>query len=298
MADRTGIEWTDATWNPLRGCTEVSPGCAHCYAAELATRFSGPGQPYEGLAYRDSNGRAHWTGVMRIVPEQLNRPLRWKRPRMIFVNSMSDLFHEDIPDLYIATVFAVMAEAHWHAFQVLTKRADRLALLASPRFFDAVVHAIWSGAQLRRPDFGDVVNHVDIAADLVQRWPLPNVWIGTSVENQPTAMSRIPALRASNAAVRFLSIEPLLGPLGPLPLRSGNGAAGSAIDWVIVGGESGPHARPIDPAWVRPIRDQCVRDSVPFFFKQWGGVHKKAAGRQLDGRTWDEMPAIAAEVVE
>lgn len=236
MSATSAIEWTDATWNPLRGCTKVSPGCKHCYAETLAERFRGvPGHPFEqGFD-------------LRLVPEALELPLRWRTPRRIFVNSMSDLFHEDVPEAYIGRVFDVMRRArHQAAFQVLTKRSARLRSLAP--------QLPWPG----------------------------NVWIGVSVESE-SYTSRIDDLvTVGDAAVRFLSVEPLLGPIPALPLHG--------IDWVIVGGESGRRARPMNPEWVLDIRDQCGRAGVPFFFKQWGGVQKSRAGRILDGRTWDEMP--------
>jgi protein gp37 len=254
MSDRSAIEWTDATWNPVRGCTKITPGCAHCYAETFAERFRGvPGHPYE----RGFD--------LRLVPEKLDEPLRWRRPRMIFVNSMSDLFHKDVPDDYIVDVAGVMERADWHTFQVLTKRSDRLRdLLATKLSFVATARHIW--------------------------------W-GVSVENQKHGLPRIANLQSVPAAVRFLSIEPLLEPLGHLDL--------SGIAWVIVGGESGPNARPMQPTWVREIRDQCLTASVPFFFKQWGAhdvrgrrVGKKVAGRRLDGRTWDELPqATRAEAL-
>ena len=237
---RSQIEWTDATWNPVTGCTQVSPGCAHCYAKTFAERFRGvPGHPYEG-------------GFdLQLRPERLDQPLRWAKPRTIFVNSMSDLFHSDVPEDYIREVFEVMEAADQHRFQVLTKRADRLAALA--------------------PSLP---------------WPA-HVWMGVSVENQRWT-SRIDYLRGTAAAVKFLSCEPLLGPL-ELEL--------DGIDWVIVGGESGPGARPMEPDWARGVRDQCVDASVPFFFKQWGAhdargkrVGKKRAGRRLDGSTFDALP--------
>jgi protein gp37 len=234
MSDQSRIEWTDATWNPVRGCTKVSPGCKHCYAETFAERFRGvPGHPFEqGFD-------------LRLVPSALGLPLTWRRPRLIFVNSMSDLFHEDVSDDYIARVFAVMRDARHHQFQVLTKRAERMASLAA-------------------------------------RLPLSaNVWIGVSVENADY-QGRIDRLRDVPATVRFVSLEPLLGPLPALSLRN--------IHWVIVGGESGPRARPMAAAWVREIRDQCQQKSVPFFFKQWGGVQKAKSGRELDGRTWNELP--------
>lgn len=236
MSDGSAIEWTDATWNPVRGCTKVSPGCKHCYAETFAERFRGvPGHPFEqGFD-------------LRLVPEALELPLRWRASRRIFVNSMSDLFHEQVPDAYVRRVFGVMRRASHHQFQVLTKRSARMVELAST---------------------------IDIA---------DNVWMGVSVENQKYA-SRVDDLRRIDASVRFLSIEPLLGPIARLDLRG--------IHWVIVGGESGPGARPLDPAWVRSIRDQCLASKVRFFFKQWGGVRKHLNGRVLDGSTWDEMPAL------
>jgi protein gp37 len=246
MSDHSAIEWTDATWNPVTGCVQVSPGCAHCYAKTFAERFRGvPGHPFEG-------------GFdLELRPERLRQPLSWKRPRRIFVNSMSDLFHEDVPLDFIQQVFATMRQAEWHVFQILTKRSTRLLELAP--FLD---------------------------------WP-ENVWMGVSVENQRWT-SRIDDLRCVPAAVRFLSCEPLLGPLD-LNL--------SGIDWVIVGGESGHRARRMQVRWARDLRDQCTAADVPFFFKQWGahdetGVRrsKKASGRALDGRTWDEVPEHAAAI--
>lgn len=238
MALGTGIEWTEATWNPVTGCDKISPGCKHCYAERMAERLQAMGQPN----YKDGF-------ALTLQPQMLELPLRWRRPQTIFVNSMSDLFHKDVPLEYIQRVFAVMQAASWHRFQVLTKRADRLAAVS-----DALP------------------------------WP-KNVWMGVSVESAVYA-PRIDRLRETNAAVRFLSLEPLLGPLPELNL--------SGIDWVIVGGESGPRARPMDPAWVTDLRDQCGRAGVAFFFKQWGGVQKKRAGRLLDGRTWDELPGAAS----
>lgn len=237
MAQGSGIEWTESTWNPVTGCTKISPGCKNCYAERMAKRLQGMGQPN----YR--NGFE-----VTLQPHMLELPLRWKRPQTIFVNSMSDLFHEAVPRHYIQRVFDVMRAAHWHRFQVLTKRAERLAEL-------------------------------DEAID----WPV-NVWMGVSVES-PTYVHRIDALRATSARVKFLSLEPLLSALPALDL--------SRIDWVIVGGESGPRARPISPEWVFDLRDQCARAHVSFFFKQWGGKNKKRAGRELDGRTWDEMPHLS-----
>lgn len=240
MSDNSAIEWTDSTWNPVTGCTKVSPGCKYCYAERLSIRLQAMGNP------RYSKGFA-----LRLHPDLLTLPLQWRRPRRIFVNSMSDLFHEEIPEGFIEQVFEVMVRADWHIFQILTKRSERLAALAG-----------------------------------CLPWP-PNVWQGVSVENH-RYVSRIQDLREVPAVVRFLSLEPLLGPLPNLPL--------DGIHWVIVGGESGPRHRPIDPTWVREIRDQCLAASVPFFFKQWGGVTSKAGGRKLDGRHWNQMPKKAKEM--
>ena len=231
---RSAIEWTESTWNPVTGCDKISPGCKHCYAEVMARRLQGMGQ-----------ANYHRGFQLTLQPAMLERPLAWRKPQMIFVNSMSDLFHNDVPLTFIRRVFGVMKEATWHTFQVLTKRADRLEAVA-----------------------GDLP------------WP-PNVWMGVSVERQDYTF-RIGHLRQTPAAVKFLSLEPLLGPLPSLDLRG--------IDWVIVGGESGPRARPMDGRWALDIRDQCRQAGVPFFFKQWGGRNKKAAGRLLAGRTWDEMP--------
>jgi len=236
MAQLSSIEWTDATWNPVTGCTKVSPGCTHCYAERIALRLQAMGQS------RYRNGFK-----LTLQPDLLEQPLQWKTPKLVFVNSMSDLFHRDVPADFLRRTFEVMGKAHWHVFQVLTKRADRLAELAP--------ELPWS----------------------------PNVWMGVSVENEDYAW-RIDHLREVPAAVRFLSVEPLLGPIPRLPLEG--------IDWVIVGGESGPGARAVKPEWIREIRDRCLALGVPFFFKQWGGVQKKRQGRTLDGRTWDEMPSF------
>lgn len=236
MADRSAIEWTEATWNPVTGCDRVSPGCAHCYAKTFAERFRGvPGHPYEqGFD-------------LRLWPERLDQPLRWKRPRVIFVNSMSDIFHEQIPDDYVREIFEVMAAADWHTFQVLTKRNERMA---------------------------------ELAATLP--WP-GNVWMGVSIENR-RFVHRADYLRDIDPAVRFISAEPLLGPLEGLDLNG--------IHWLIAGGESGPRNRAMRIEWVRELRDRCLDEGVAFFFKQWGGRHPKSGGRLLDGRTWEEMPAV------
>lgn len=241
MATNSHIEWTDATWNPVTGCTKISPGCKNCYAERLAKRLKAMGQANYRNGFR-----------LTLQPQMLDLPLHWKTPKRIFVNSMSDLFHENVPTSYIKNVFEVMGRAHWHQYQILTKRSERARGLNS-----------------------------------VLKWA-PQIWMGVSVETEEFTY-RIDDLRKTDAHVKFLSLEPLLGPLGKLNLRN--------IDWVIVGGESGPNARPVDPAWVTDLRDQCLRAEVPFFFKQWGGVQKKRSGRRLDGRTWDEMPASAELVV-
>jgi protein gp37 len=240
------IEWTDATWNPVRGCDKVSPGCKHCYAEVFAERFRGvPGHPYEqGFD-------------PRIIPEKLAEPLRWQTPKMIFVNSMSDLFHDAFPDEYIEAVANVMVKADWHTYQVLTKRSARLASLLRGR--------------LR---FAAEAQHI---------------WWGVSVEDKKYGLPRLRDLQGSPASVRFLSVEPLLEGLGRLNLNG--------IHWVIVGGESGHGARPLRKEWVTEIRDQCIDADVPFFFKQWGGVRKKRAGRELDGKTYDGFPARQCQPV-
>ena len=236
MAAKSAIEWTESTWNPLTGCNKISPGCKYCYAERMALRLQAMGQ---------SNYKNGFQLTMH--PLVLELPLSWKKPQMIFVNSMSDLFHEDVPLDFIRQVFDVIRHASWHTFQILTKRSKRLLELDP---------------------------HID--------WP-KNAWMGVSVENSSYTF-RIDNLRETNASVKFLSLEPLLGPLANLCLER--------IDWVIVGGESGPGARPVSEEWVKDIRDQCIDANVPFFFKQWGGVWKKRQGRELEGRTWDEMPVI------
>ncbi|MBN1591407.1 MAG: phage Gp37/Gp68 family protein [Pirellulales bacterium] len=235
MAQASTIEWTEATWNPVTGCSKISPGCKNCYAERMAKRLQAMGQPRYRNGFR-----------LTMQPDIVELPLRWKRPRMIFVNSMSDLFHRNVPDEFILKCFSVMEQAAQHTFQVLTKRPTRAVAIAG-----------------KLP------------------WPT-NVWMGTSVENAHY-MSRVHALQKIPSAIRFLSLEPLLGPIPRLSLET--------IDWVIVGGESGPGARPMDARWVFQIRDRCVKSRVPFFFKQWGGVVKSKAGRLLDGTEWNEMPA-------
>ena len=234
MATNSHIEWTEATWNPVTGCDKVSPGCAHCYAERMAKRLKAMGQGNYANGFE-----------LTLQPQMLELPLRWKRSKRIFVNSMSDMFHVDVPLAFIRRAFDVMARANWHQYQVLTKRSERLLSLDS---------------------------------DL--NWQ-SHIWMGVSVENA-RFLHRIDHLRETRAHVKFLSLEPLLGPLPNLNLRS--------IDWVIVGGESGPRARPMNPAWVSDIRDQCREAGVAFFFKQWGGVFKSRTGRELEGRTWNQMP--------
>jgi len=248
MSEKSSIEWTDSTWNPVTGCTKVSPGCKHCYAETFAERFRGvEGHPYEqGFD-------------LRIWRDRFDLPLRWRTPRTIFVNSMSDLFHRDIPDEVIDAVFETMRRADWHTFQVLTKRPDRMRAVVLDR------------------------NARGLAPRVVQ----PNTWLGTSVESQDY-VSRAEAIRDLPVSVRFLSCEPLLG---PLDLR-GVLDPGQGINWVIVGGESGHGARPMEKDWALDIQEQCADAGVPFFFKQWGGKNKKRAGRILNGATWDEMPAM------
>jgi protein gp37 len=239
MSDQSKIEWTDATWNPVRGCTKISPGCTHCYAETFAERFRGvPGHPFE------------YGFDLRIVPEKLGDPFRWSGSRRVFVNSMSDLFHDQVPDQYIADVARVMRLANWHTYQVLTKRPQRMVSLLRGKLRAAATKS--------------------------------HIWWGVSVENRRHGLPRIDLLRSAPVAVRFLSVEPLLEDLGELNL--------TGINWVIVGGESGAGARPMKPEWVRSIRDQCAAARVPFFFKQWGGVRKSETGRELDGSLWDELP--------
>jgi protein gp37 len=239
MSLASAIEWTDATWNPVRGCTKISDGCKHCYAETFAERFRGvKGHPYE-----------HGFDL-RLVPQKLGEPLRWRSPRMIFVNSMSDLFHDNVSAEYIAKVAEVMVAARWHTYQVLTKRSTRLRELLNSTL-----------------QFAARETHI---------------WWGVSVENRKYGLPRIQDLRNTNAAVRFLSVEPLLEDVGAINL--------SGVSWVIVGGESGPGARPMKKEWVLSVRDQCKRGRVPFFFKQWGGVRKSLAGRRLEGRTYSEFP--------
>jgi protein gp37 len=239
MAENSSIEWTDTTWNPVTGCTKISAGCDNCYAARFSERFRGvPGHPFE-------------SGFdLTLRPERLEQPLGWKKPRMIFVNSMSDLFHKAVPKHHIASVFDTMERADWHIYQVLTKRSSLLQKFLNERYGG--------------------------------RRPPPHIWFGVSVENAQ-ATSRVAHLQKANAGIRFLSVEPLIGPIGKLDL--------AGIDWVIVGGESGPRARPMKTQWVVDVRNQCLKARVAFFFKQWGGRSPKSGGRLLEGKEWNQFPA-------
>lgn len=312
MGDKTGIEWTDATWNPVTGCDKVSPGCDHCYAETFAERWRGTERHYFENGFD-----------VQLRPDKLALPLRWTKPRKVFVNSMSDLFHDKVPDEYIARVFSVMASAGQHTFQLLTKRHGRMRSLMTS---DAFRELVFKCQALELP--GDVMGDY---------WPLPNVWLGVSAEDQKRAELRIPFLMDTPAAVRFVSLEPLLARVDLWPSwlhpvmrepspenhalgrRIGKANGVGLIDWVIVGGESGPGARPMHPDWARSLRDQCVAAGVPLLFKQWGEwtpnighryrdwanlrdphefvmrVGKKAAGRELDGCTWDQYPEAVAQ---
>jgi protein gp37 len=241
MAAKSSIEWTESTWNPVTGCTKVSSGCQHCYAERMAWRLQAMGNPNYAAGFD-----------VALHQHMLDLPLRWRTPQRIFVNSMSDLFHERVPTGFILQVFGVMRQAHWHNYQVLTKRPERVL------------------------ELDDLLPWAD------------HIWMGTSVETQDYVL-RIDQLRETSAHVKFLSLEPLLGPLDNLDLRG--------VDWAIVGGESGPGARPMELGWVRSIRDQCAASDTAFFFKQWGGRNKKKAGRHLDGRTWEEMPEMSCGLI-
>lgn len=248
MSLQSKIEWTDATWNPVTGCTEVSPGCDHCYAKTFAERWRG----IKGHHYEQGFD-------LRLWPERLEYPLKWKKPRQIFANSMSDLFHKDVPENFILQVFEVMFRANWHTYQVLTKRPSRLVQLV-PK----------------------ITNHLSRYLDKASTWP-SHIWIGVSVETMQYQW-RVDQLRKVPASIRFVSAEPLLGSLHDLNL--------SSIHWVITGGESGPGHRPCDPSWIRELRDRCQKEDIAFFFKQWGGRTPKAGGRLLDDQTWDEYPKL------
>lgn len=331
MGVETGIEWTDATWNPVAGCDKVSPGCRNCYAIRDAHRLAGNPNPKVADKYRGLTTSAkQWSGIgARFWEAALAIPLHWRKPRRVFVNSQSDLFHDDITDVQIAAVFGVMAMCPRHTFQILTKRPERMV-----EFFQWVTER----GHLHSPHLDGLLPAEELARQCT--WPLPNVWLGVSVENQAAAEERIPLLLQTPAAVRFVSCEPLLGPvdLRTVMLNDGDGLGeglfghgdGAGLDWVICGGESGPGARPMHPEWARLLRDQCAAARVPFFFKQWGEwmpqvpgegeiihdrsvtmdgreyrwpfgqppddayefvpVGKHAAGRELDGRTWNEFP--------
>lgn len=330
MGQKTGIEWTEATWNPIRGCSRVSEGCRHCYAETVANRFKGPGEPYEGLIAKGGQ----WNGEVKLLEHKLAEPCRWSKPRMIFVNSMSDLFHPAVSFETIAGIFGIIAAASWHTFQALTKRPQRMF-----EFFQ------WIDQHPERKDFDSPQARSQLGTDhwipffLAQKaskllpdggagltvdikgcWPLDNLWLGVSVEDQATANHRIPQLLNTPAAVRWISAEPLLGPVDLSSLPYPSKVSGN-LHWVVVGGESGTHARPMHPDWARNLRNQCQSAGVPFLFKQWGEwlpvlgqsegvpirgrthsfedgtfmgwVGKKHAGRRLDGRIWDEYPEAA-----
>jgi protein gp37 len=255
MAGQSDIEWTDATWNPVTGCSMVSPGCTNCYAMRMAARLQAMDHhAYRGVT-RKSGTKPVWTGRLYLNDDVVDVPLRWRQPRRVFVNSMSDLFQDGVPAEFIATVWAVMERAHWHSFQVLTKRPENIL-------------PVMRAAKLPK---------------------LPNVWLGTSVESA-AYVDRIKLLRKVPAAVRFVSFEPLLGPIGRPNL--------SGIHWAIVGGESGPNARPMAIEWVTAIKENCIDSGTAFFFKQWGGTNKKRAGRLLEGRTWDDYPKVTSVAAE
>lgn len=282
MSDRSAIEWTGPTWNPVTGCDRVSEGCDRCYALTLAKRLKAMGNPRYQV---DGDPRTSGPGFgITLHEDKLLEPLSWRKPVPVFVNSMSDLFHKAVPNEFIARVFAVMSQVPRHIFQVLTKRPGRMAsLVGRTKFIEQVQVA------------AEALHH-DTDEMYVQRgsWPLENVWLGTSVENQKWADVRIPKLLETPAAVRFLSCEPLLGPVDldrAWPRTVHSAAFIHQLDWIIVGGESGHGFRPMDPAWPRALRDQCIHADVPFFFKQVGGRTPKAGGRLLDGREWNEFPA-------
>lgn len=294
----TRIEWTGETWNPVVGCSVVSPGCTNCYAMKMARRLelmsATQFRHYAGLT-KLVNGNAVWTGTLKLAPDGIvQKPLRWTKPRTVFVNSMSDLFHDMVPDEWIDRVFAAMALTPQHTYQVLTKRPARMR-----RYFDDA--SAVSRQSLVAAMAGRLVEDGDTALHVISTgpWPLPNVWLGVSAERQQEADARIPDLLNTPAAVRFVSAEPLLGPIDfdDYHLHS------PKLDWIIVGGESGTDARPMHPDWARSIRDQCETAGTPFFFKQWGAwapgenvtrTGKKHSGRLLDGRTWSEMPALVS----
>lgn len=327
---KTSIEWTDASWNPIVGCTEVSPGCANCYAARVAaTRLRNTPQ-YAGLAHTDAfplpgespkpKTRTGWTGEVRFLPDRLEEPLHWRKPRRIFVCDMGDLFHDGVLEDWLFSIFGVMALCQRHTFQVLTKRPEKML---------SFLGDIEGAAGFVSRAFQKIGPWP--TCDMARIWPLPNVWLGVSVENQHFADARIPLLLGTPAAVRWISAEPLLGPLDlnqsqyRVPAYAWRGTAPMRIDWLVCGGESGPNARSMHPDWARSLRDQCQAAGVPFFFKQWGewlpqcqlaatgmvetGRHvgkrvdegnfvkfgKKLSGRLLDGREWNEFPRVGQE---
>jgi len=334
MSDKSKIEWTEATWNPIRGCSRISEGCRNCYAETIANRFKGEGLPYQGLIA--SSGT--WNNNVIWVEDLITQPLRWKKPRRIFVNSMSDLFHQSIPMYILDKIFAVMLLAQQHTFQVLTKRADEMQHYLTAPYREQSIKAA------AREILGYFPKQS--SAGMAASWPLKNIWLGVSVEDQKTAEQRIPPLLKSPATLRWISAEPILDAInlnssvgGTLWIGGQRGCKGThrgigteecpkhprhhhddrcgpGLDWVVAGGESGKNARPMQPEWIRSLRDQCVAAQVPFFFKQWGehGLNwyndnngrkipgsewvyragKNNAGRELDGRTWDEYPYKAA----
>ena len=296
------IEWTDRSdWNPVRGCTRVSEGCRHCYAEQIAGRFSKPGLAFEGFATRKGD-EARWTGRVALQADRVTLPLRWRKPAKIFVNSMFDLFHEDLPDEDIDRVFAVMALARHHTFQVLTKRTDRMRAYFEGFWGQRVTillnelkpSSLWNG------------NVYQAGLEIDKNSYIPNVWLGASVEDQTAADERIPALLATPAAVLWLSCEPMLGPLDLTVIRFRHketfltgrsnvlsAVMGRPLDWIVAGGESGRGARSINPDWVRSLRDQCANHGVPFFFKQWGGPKRTAAGHLLDCVEHHAFPVVS-----
>lgn len=309
-----GIGWTDETWNYLRGCSHKSPGCENCYAERTAARFTGPGQSYEGLARFTKRGKPQWTGKVRTVPERLADPLRWKRPRRVFVNSMSDVFHDEVSNATIATMFGVMAAARRHTFHVLTKRPERMvewfrwaAAHEVGGHYEGPLGALAYAISCTSDPLPDRVfggegdDGVAIGRAVGDEWPLPNVWLGVTAEDQQRADERIPLLLQTPATVRFVSVEPQLGPVdlsaffppqGPcVPGRPGQ----ARTDWVICGAESGPGARPFDEAWARALRDQCAAGGVAFFYKQaLDATGHKVSTPELDGRRWTDFPEVRA----
>lgn len=309
MGQKSDIEWTDATWNPVAGCSPVSPGCANCYAARLAHRFNTPSpkSPYHGLTRlhtnQDGKRSVLWTGDVRVADSQLHTPFGWSKPRRVFVCSMGDLFHENVTNEFIAHVFAVMALSGQHTFQVLTKRAARMRewfqwveeqATVSKR--DQPQSSTWRLLVLQRHVLpGGDPRDRGWRSHLSAGWPLQNVWLGVSAENQAKADERVPLLLRCPAATRFVSCEPLLEKVDLTSVSGLNALAREdghhePLDWVIAGGESGPGARPMNLDWARDLRDQCQKFSTPYFFKQVGGAQKKRNGRELDGRTWEETP--------